>query len=170
MNSGLFFLGLLGCWLLFRIVLWRRSNQAARKRIEAGETELAVEQSKKQPLIYLSVVSICAVEITRFSGEPHPAMTYMGLAIWCLGLAVLMRQVQIEGVNWTERLFADTRASGNPTAAQSNRKPWIPWWPLRLELVGLALFCGAPVGALTAWVFCMAHARAIQATWARIED
>jgi isoprenylcysteine carboxyl methyltransferase (ICMT) family protein YpbQ len=170
MDTNIFFLALLGAWLVLRTGLWHRANRAALRRIKSGETEFATEQSRKQPLIFVATFLISVVEILRFSPEVHPALTYSGLVLWCLGLAMLTKELHTEGSRWTERIFAKEDSSENPGSLRPNRKPWLPGWPLRLESVGIALFCGAPVAALTAGVFCTAYARGIQSVFSSLED
>jgi isoprenylcysteine carboxyl methyltransferase (ICMT) family protein YpbQ len=163
MVSDQFFIGLAIGWVILRLALWRRSNRNAGLRLSKGETELANGHVVKQPLIYVAVGLVICIEVLKGDRAGNPVLTYGGLAVWCLGLALLLRDLQASPSRWTERLFRSDSGTGKPQIGDDfSQKPWIPWWPLRLELVGLALFCGAPLGALAAWVFCVAHTRAIK--------
>jgi isoprenylcysteine carboxyl methyltransferase (ICMT) family protein YpbQ len=162
MHPDSFFVAITVGWLVFRLFLWRRSNLNAQRRISAGDIEVAEHQSTKQPLIYFGACIVIIVEIFRGHQNVHPAVTYAGLALWCFGLTLLARQLQSEHEAWSERVFQRPPSKGRPGTSELSRKPWTPSWPLRLELVGLALFCGAPLGAFAAWVFCTAHTRALK--------
>ena len=163
MGSEPFFIALTILWLGARLLLWRRSNRNAVLRLSQGEIELAYGHVIKQPIIYVAVCTVICVELLRTERTADPIVVYIGLATWSLGLALLIRDLQNSSRLWTERLFRPVSNSGKPVIEEDiSPRPWIPWWPLRLELVGLALFCGAPLGALAAWVFCVAYARAIK--------
>lgn len=88
---------------------------------------------------------------------------YLGIVLLALGLAMSIRDVQSHKSDWTQAIFGPIKKDGNPNISQTplSMHPWKPLWPMRLELVGLALFCGAVIAALTAWLFCSAHGKAV---------
>ena len=152
--------------VLWRYWLWKKSKSNAVARRQSGQIELAANQVVKQPLIAGFVCSLIVGEVlykpASVNSESIIAV-YLGLALLALGLAVSIRDVQSFRAEWTQSIFLSSQPDENPNAARNpiSMQPWKPLWPMRLELVGLALLCGSVIAALTAWLFCSAHGRAV---------
>jgi len=153
---------------LWRFWLWNKSKSNATARRQSGQLELAANQIAKQPLIFIFVCSLIVGEILYkpVSTDSESSITvYLGLALFALGLAISIRDVQSFRAGWTQSVFLSPQPDENPNPGRNplSMQPWRPLWPMRLELVGLALLCGSVIAALAAWLFCSAHGRAVLA-------
>ncbi|MEE2901550.1 MAG: hypothetical protein VYC39_04440 [Myxococcota bacterium] len=152
--------------VLWRYWLWKKSKFNAIARRQSGQVELAANQVVKQPIIagFVCLLIVGEVLYKPPSIDPESIIAvYLGLALLALGLAVSIRDVQSFRAEWTQSIFLSSQADENPGASRDpiSMQPWKPLWPMRLELVGLALLCGSVIAALTAWLFCSAHGRAV---------
>ena len=166
MNRQLFGLVATAVFVLWRLWLWRKSKSNAFARSQSGHIERANHQTSKQLTITLFVSAVIVGEVLYkpVSNSPENMISvYLGLVLLALGLAFTIRDLQVFKSEWSESIFEIARTAENPTVANVPvaAQPWKPLWPLRLELVGLALFCGAVIAALTAWLFCSAHGKAV---------
>ena len=81
--------------------------------------------------------------------------------VLALGLSMSIRDVKVINL-MTQSIFGptkkdETRTRVKPTVYASLEASMAD----ASQLVGLALFCGAVIATLTAWLFCSAHGKAV---------